>query len=1197
MNKCHCKAVLGQGGILRIDCSGVDGKVCPTSEFVCTNCWNSDGCFICDDCLEEAAGSSDDDDDEDAVEDITARFPSLGNDDKEDDEEEEEEEEKELESGDEDIIDGAATVENVDDKEDDDDDEEQEEEEELEDDDGGGKQKADRGEVEVRDDASSDDDDDAGADDVSVVPIQLPSIPPGFIPLDDEPLGAPTPPAIAGIVLDENGLKSFTFDGTKYQRSSGRGSRGGWGDDGKKMESFIINGLGLSGMNRSVSLQVKKDIISRAKESWEDVINNPSNPLKDPFGLYFHFGHAKVGDKLRPWLEHRDSKDEVITLLRQYVDLRIETMRSYLPQNAEVLKRWLRIQRILKQWSETPKQDLQDLEGMDNNDKQTISAYRTYFCHELYGKPNNWTRYVPATTEQLIILSSIPGNPLDDDYRNFATIVHGYQKALASAGLEKGMLSFFDPQHKETMDLLYKFLLSHQEIAKWKVDYLRDELGINFDTPVMDLVKEEREEALSKKKLQQMLGLLEEWQNMYPNDDVPYHRVLGGIQKLKKFIPLSKWLYTLKLRCREVLLASQDRATLSDEDMKKFHEMPEDRRTFSDRENQAIAAIENTGYDLDAHKNYRKTKDRPETKWLVRIVSEWPSAGLGTVSSWDNPYEKGCKKRPDMMSYPSVRLRDGTILTVFNDFEIDEGSHFFYGVAYQQHWEEWIVGCGKKSKLDIIIIERVNISFRKDVNDEQFKGVTKNKKIVMKWITENYEEEIKRVGGGPLVYMVHYDFPVDHHHIKASVESRRYHKVFASRSLIVSVIHLLNGKCHASNDCYTLNWHAFLFVSFLTCFYFIVLRDMNENRLEDDHLNQMVNYIGKSCAEVDSVYVTMETLFKVMRSANEAFFAGDLNLAYNVTKDSLRLFSRLKNKKAMAVCSNNLGILCLTIYRTMVVNEKEHFGDMTMADIASEGSAYFTVAIKLGEEQYEQFYEEQGWSEECLQFMQGLANRYFNRALLLLSTKEHAKSPKEFEASGFRDIQITADMDLEIVDQCIEFGFAIDRVERHNLMLSRSRGVEALVKLGYSPDDLFVDDIIAELLTDFRRALNNPGDGFFLDVSPAGRMQILDSELMKYCRRVKKDDVLAAKVAIRCLVEDEYILLNTIQKALKTMLVYVKDGGDSIMINGERKRILKSLISYTKKLDEEFTLRASLRNSGQSNALHSDIFLKSITAS
>jgi len=389
-----------------------------------------------------------------------------------------------------------------------------------------------------------------------------------------------------------------------------------------------------------------------------------------------------------------------------------------------------------------------------------------------------------------------------------------------------------------------------------------------------------------------------------------------------------------------------------------------------------------------------------------------------------------------------------------------------------------------------------------------------------------------------------------------------------TKSLITSVLHLLN-----------------------------VLRDMNESRLEDDHLDQMVNYIGKSCSDVDSVYVSMETLFKIMRSANEAFYAGDLNLAYNMTKDSFRLFSRLKNKKAIAVSANNLGILCLTIYRTMVANGDEHFGDTKITDIASEGSAYFTVAIKLGEEQYEQFYEEQGWSEECLKFMQGLANRYFNRALFFLSTKQHAECLEDFEASGFRDIQIAADMDLEIVDQCTEMGFKIDRVERHDLMLSRSRGVEALVKLGYSPDDLFVDDIIKEILTDFRRALNNPGDEFFRDVTLAGRMQILDSELIKYCRRVKKDDVLAAKVAIRCLIEDEFILLSASQKAVKTILVYVKDGGDSVMINGNRERILESLMSYMKKLDEEFERGASLRRSlRQSNTLYSDGFLKSVTA-
>lgn len=372
---------------------------------------------------------------------------------------------------------------------------------------------------------------------------------------------------------------------------------------------------------------------------------------------------------------------------------------------------------------------------------------------------------------------------------------------------------------------------------------------------------------------------------------------------------------------------------------------------------------------------------------------------------------------------------------------------------------------------------------------------------------------------------------------------------------------------------------------------------MNENHLEEDHLNQMVHYIGRSSSEVDSVYATVETLFQIMRSANDAFYAGNLASAHNILKDSLRLFTRLKNKKAMAVASNNLGILCLTIYRTTIANKEESFGGMSLTEIACEGSDYCTVAIKLGEEQYEQFYEEQGWSEECLQFMQGLANRYFNRALLLLSTKEHAKSPDDFESNGLRDIQITADMDLEIVDQCIEMGFRIDRVERHDLMLSRSRGIEALVKLGYSPDDLFVEDLVEELLSSFRRALNNPGDEIFREISPAGRMQMLDCELMKYSRRVKKDDVLAAKVAIRCLFEDEYVLLNTLQKALKTILVHVKSGdGESIMITGDRNKILRSLVSYIEDVDKEFEQRALSFSSKKSDSTYSDSFLKSITA-
>ena len=62
---------------MRVYCIGVNGNACPLQEWECTNCCEDDiDKFVCSGCLDEAATSSDDDD-EDAVEDITARFPTL----------------------------------------------------------------------------------------------------------------------------------------------------------------------------------------------------------------------------------------------------------------------------------------------------------------------------------------------------------------------------------------------------------------------------------------------------------------------------------------------------------------------------------------------------------------------------------------------------------------------------------------------------------------------------------------------------------------------------------------------------------------------------------------------------------------------------------------------------------------------------------------------------------------------------------------------------------------------------------------------------------------------------------------------------------------------------------------------------------------------------------------------------------------
>ena len=131
----------------------------------------------------------------------------------------------------------------------------------------------------------------------------------------------------------------------------------------------------------------------------------------------------------------------------------------------------------------------------------------------------------------------------------------------------------------------------------------------------------------------------------------------------------------------------------------------------------------------------------------------------------------------------------------------------------------------------------------------------------------------------------------------------------------------------------------------------------------DDTLSKLSEYSG-SCKEVDTVYKTTEMLYKVVQFANVAFFSGNLEVAYQVLRDALRLFTRLDNSKAIAVASNNLGNTMLTMYRTMTDSAEDKMCGMSIHQVIEKGTAFFSQSIKLGEEAYDEFYNKQGWSEE-----------------------------------------------------------------------------------------------------------------------------------------------------------------------------------------------------------------------------------------
>jgi hypothetical protein len=301
--------------------------------------------------------------------------------------------------------------------------------------------------------------------------------------------------------------------------------------------------------------------------------------------------------------------------------------------------------------------------------------------------------------------------------------------------------------------------------------------------------------------------------------------------------------------------------------------------------------------------------------------------------------------------------------------------------------------------------------------------------------------------------------------------------------------------------------------------------------------------------EIASVSTAMESLYKVVRSANKAFYDGDLETAYLVLVDALRLFMRLENKKAIGIASNNLGNTMLAMYLAMKELHLEEFCGLTSKEIIGKGTGHFHDAIQLGEKAYDEFYDSEGWTPNCLDFMQHLSNRYFNRAMFLLAVKDDHEKPEELEQLGLRDLTISRDMDLEIVAYGEDIGFnresraaklfnvCLVRARGHNMLLERGDLNGLMAEKGY-PDDWELDEQLNHhykmLLTEMKLTSSE----LFVDVSVVGRMQEIEAELIKY-KMLTGDLEPAAQISIRMLLEDAFHFADAQAVAVEALSAYV----------------------------------------------------------
>ena len=629
---------------------------------------------------------------------------------------------------------------------------------------------------------SSDGDDDAD---------ELPPIPACFIPPTPKSSSdlITMPSCLNTLVLNSAGIMtSFCYKGSSYSL----GPRRGWGKSGSDaLRSFVRNDLQQSTSSKSNS--TFEVIAAKVKNDFIVAKRNLNNPLKDTGGLLFLFSDLDWRNGVRQWMKHRDI-DEVLCVLQHYVHLRLESEEA---RGKRGTMQWKALQTILHHRVENG-EFRTNVDHYDNATSEFLKSCRSLVKELLYGFEQADQSY-PCTEEHLAVLESMRCPLIYDNAGGFHRIAQGYKDVADRLGLPvPGMLPLTVPEEEdqELMNLLFSLLRRyHSEsanpVAGWKVKYLKS-LGVDFRTKPLELLRNEAGRVKTKK----MMQLLKEWMKLHPNTPVPFVKNLKAISDLKRFIPLSVWIWGLKIRCREIDLVewwNEDSDEMSEELKEKYHAIPEDRHSLNEEENRALGLLRDAGYNLDPFKSYRKPFERIEGAWLEMNQSGLPNRGLPdsfkrNLFSWDEKISPTSDLRPDMVYTLNLILdAPAGLVTILWFSEIDELGHHFYKVSKQQNKEEWMVKVGKEHGYQVVVIERINTSFKKEINMKQWENVKDEKMNMLGRIEKEYQDESrKNEQGGPLVYMINHDFPDDHHHINASKESGRFHKVFDFKSVEVA---------------------------------------------------------------------------------------------------------------------------------------------------------------------------------------------------------------------------------------------------------------------------------------------------------------------------------------------------------------------------------------------------------------------------
>jgi len=293
--------------------------------------------------------------------------------------------------------------------------------------------------------------------------------------------------------------------------------------------------------------------------------------------------------------------------------------------------------------------------------------------------------------------------------------------------------------------------------------------------------------------------------------------------------------------------------------------------------------------------------------------------------------------------------------------------------------------------------------------------------------------------------------------------------------------------------------------------------------------------------EVQGVYNTFAKLYKVVRISNTAFFSGNLKWAYHFVEDSLQLFRKVHDQKAVGIACNNLGNTLFAVYYDAVIEDigLDESGSESLIPLALR---HYGEAIELGKQEFENAPE----SELKADFAVQLADRLFNRGLFLLLIQDDELAPSNARQQAFTDIRHARNLDYDAKDYLLTHKLLLKNSEPYfSRLLRRING------LADFHDDYSLHEVwdVKELIDDADQLLfaawNEPFAPLFREVSRVGRLQQLEAAAILLW--LKMDNrVEAARLAMRMFSEDEYVLETSFARATDALLRLFREENDEI---------------------------------------------------